>query len=98
MTAATSARGDRAGGYPRGREPDPAGGGRIGESAGAQDGPVEVPVAQVGLGGGLRRDVGTRMLPPYLPQSPAGWLTWVAASRSDSAFISAPSRMAMPAR
>src|SRR5215471_19475069 len=42
----------------RGREPDLAGGSGVGEAAGAQDGPVQVPGAQVILGGGLCRDVG----------------------------------------
>lgn len=58
MTAATSARGDRADGGRRGGEPDPADGRSIGEAVQAQDGPVQVPAAQIGLGGGLRRDVG----------------------------------------
>src|SRR5579871_4778239 len=50
--------GDRATRDGWGREPDPAGGRSVGEGAGAQDGPVQVPGAQVGLGGGLCRDVG----------------------------------------
>ena len=49
---------DRAGRDRRGREPDPAGGRSVGEAARSQDGPVQVPGTQVGLGGGLRRDVG----------------------------------------
>src|SRR5215831_17961930 len=49
--------GDGATGNRRGREPDPAGGRSVGEAAGAQDCPVQVPGAQVVLGGGLRRDV-----------------------------------------
>ena len=39
-------------------QPDLAGGRRVGEAARAQDGPVQVPGAQIDLGGGLRRDVG----------------------------------------
>src|SRR6185312_6979567 len=50
MTAATSARGTL--------PPGTAGGASIGEAARTQDGPVQVPSAQIGLGGGLRRDVG----------------------------------------
>ena len=50
--------GDRASGDRRGCEPDPAGGRSVGQAARAQDGPVQVPGAQIGLGGGLRRDVG----------------------------------------
>ena len=50
--------GDAAPGDRRDREPDPVGGRGVGEPAGTQDGPVQVPGAQVVLGGGLRGDVG----------------------------------------
>ena len=49
--------GDRASGDRRGCEPDHAGGRGVGQAARAQDGPVQVPGAQIGLGGGLGRDV-----------------------------------------
>ena len=49
--------GDRAPGDRRGCEPDSSGGGGVGEAARAQDGPVEVPGAQIVLGRGLGRDV-----------------------------------------
>jgi hypothetical protein len=52
--------GDRATAGRRGCEPDLASSRSVGEAARAQDGPVQVPRAQVGLGGGLRRDVGGR--------------------------------------
>ena len=50
--------GDAAAGNRRGREPDPVGRRGVGEPAGTQDGPVQVPGAQIVLGGGLRGDVG----------------------------------------
>jgi hypothetical protein len=49
--------GNRATGDRRGRELDPAGGRSVGQAAGAQDRPVQVPGAQVVLGGGLRRNI-----------------------------------------
>ena len=42
--------GNRAGRYRWGSEPDLAGGGSVGQAARAQDGPIQVPVAQVVLG------------------------------------------------
>jgi hypothetical protein len=62
--------GDRATGDRRGCEPDPAGGRSVGEAARAQDGPVQVPSAQIGLGGGLCRDLGS----PDLVTAGPRWL------------------------
>ena len=72
MTAATSARGMVPAGT-GGCEPDPAGGGSVGEAARPQDSPVQVPSAQVGLGGGLRRDVGGPDLTGAGPRRLAGF-------------------------
>ena len=47
--------GNRATGDRRGCEPDPAGGRSVGEAARAQDGSVQVPGAQIGLGGAPMR-------------------------------------------
>ena len=57
MTVATSARRTVPLGSGGGCEPDPAGGRSVGQAARAHDGPVQVPGAQIGLGGGLRRNV-----------------------------------------
>jgi hypothetical protein len=64
--------GDRATRDRPGRELDPAGGRSVGEAAWAQDGPVQVPEAQIGLGGGLRRDVGSPDLIGAGPRRAAG--------------------------
>ena len=65
--------GDRATGDRRGCEPDLASGESVGEAARAQDGPVQVPDAQMGLGGGLGRDVGS-------PDLVTAGLWWLAGS------------------
>ena len=72
MTAATSAR-ETAPAGPAGGEPDPAGRRIVGEVSGAQDCPVQVPGAQVGFGGGLRRDVGSQTSVAALPGCLLPW-------------------------
>src|SRR5450755_1180133 len=64
--------GDGASGHWRGREVDPPGGRSVGEAAGTQDRPVQVPGAQVILGGGLRCDVGSPDLIGAGPRRLAG--------------------------
>ena len=64
--------GDRATGDRRGGQLDPAGGSSVGEAARAQDGPVQVPGAQIVLSGGLRRDVGRPDLLTAGPRRRAG--------------------------
>ena len=59
--------GDAAPGNRRGRKPDPAGLRGVREPARTQDGPVQIPGAQIVLGGGLRGDVGG----PHLITVPA---------------------------
>src|SRR5262249_47895012 len=56
----------------RRREPDLAGGRSVGQAARAHDGPVQVPGAQVVLGGGLGRDVGSPDLIGAGPRRLAG--------------------------